>query len=198
MCLPPFIADAILRAGAHSGGTQIMGRGIRRRAERLDRTDCTVDALGLGVGVFAHGDVVFVIIEVHIRHVVAPLILDVRIERNAVRLTRHVFTDEPHTRQIRIVIHPPREVGTPPSRIQKGCHERNTQRQRFEFVTADEPTTGIVASLVTHNAGHGRAAVHVHRLLECRINRPGHMAHVIAADLTRRIGQTVLEHVRSG
>jgi hypothetical protein len=55
-----------------------------------------------------------------------------------------------------------------------------------------------VARLVLDDAGHGGAAVHVHRVLEDRVDRAGHVAHVVPADLARGIGEPVGEHVRGG
>ena len=47
--------------------------------------------------------------------------------------------------------------------------------------------------LVAHDAGHGGAAEHVHRVFERGIHRPCHVAHVVAPHLARGVGQTVFE-----
>jgi len=48
-----------------------------------------------------------------------------------------------------------------------------------------------VFRLVGDDPGHGLFPVHLHRLLELTVGGAGHVPHVVAADLPRRVRQTV-------
>ncbi len=70
--------------------------------------------------------------------------------------------------------------------------------QRLQLIAADETARRIVARLVLDDAGHRRAAPHLHRLVEDRVDRAGGVAHVVLADHARGIGEPVGEHRRGG
>ena len=72
-------------------------------------------------------------------------------------------------------------------------HERQADRQRLHLETADETALRIVRRLVGDDAGHRGTAPHPHRLVEYRVDRPGHVPHVIAADLAGGVGEPVGE-----
>ena len=65
-------------------------------------------------------------------------------------------------------------------------------------IAADEAALRVVRRLVGDDAGHRRAAVHVHRLVEYRVDRAGHVPHVVAADLAGGVGEPVGELARFG
>ena len=134
------------------------------------------------MGVFAHGDVVLMIVEMHIGHREAPFVLGGGIQCDAIA-PRHVLTDQPHARHVLVAIERRRELAAPGSRIKESRHERQADRQRLHLETADETALRIVRRLVGDDAGHRGAAPHPHRLVEDRVNRAGHVPHVVAADL---------------
>ena len=84
-----------------------------------------------------------------------------------------------------IVVERRGEGAAPAARIEEGRHERKTERQRLHLVAADETARRIVARLVADDTGHGRTAIHVHRLVEDGIDRARGVAHVVLAHLPR-------------
>ena len=83
------------------------------------------------------------------------------------------------------------EAAAPGAGIEERGHERQTERQGFQLIAADEPAFRIVARLVAHDARHGGAAIHVHRIVEHRVDAAGRMAHVVASDLAGAVGEPV-------
>ena len=63
---------------------------------------------------------------------------------------------------------------------------------------AHEPAARVVDALVGDDAGHGGAAVHVHRLVEGGVDGAGHVPHVVFPYLARRVGESVGELRRGG
>ena len=169
---------------------------IGRRRIGHGGADGLVDGGTLLVGVIAHGDVVRMIVEMHARHRHAELVLGLRIQRDAVGFLRHVLADQPHAGHTRIGFHRAGEGASPRAGVQERRHEGHADRQRLHLVAADETAFGVVLRFVADDAGHGGAAIHVHRLLERRVHAAGHVPHIVAADLPGRVGKAVREHGR--
>ncbi len=123
-------------------------------------------------------------------------VLGGRVQGDAIGLLRQVLAHDPHPGGVRVVVDGAGEVPPPGARIEKGGVEGEAEREGFQLIAADEAACGVVARLVAHDAGHGGAAIHVHRPLERRIDAAGHVPHVVAPDLARAVGEPVGEHRR--
>ena len=146
--LAPLVDHAVLRLLRHAVGAEIVGGGIGRRVVGPLGADRLVDRAALLVGVLAHGDVVGVIGEGHLRRRQAMGVLELRIERDRVALLRHVLADQPHAGGVGVVVQLRRIAPAPGARLQEGRHERQAQRQRLHLVAAGEAAGRIVAALV--------------------------------------------------
>ena len=91
VCLPPFVDNAVLRLCAHAAGAHVVVGRAGWRAKGLDGTCGLVTALDLGKGVIAHGNVVFMVVKMHIEHILTLLLFDLQVERDAPGLAWHVF-----------------------------------------------------------------------------------------------------------
>lgn len=85
-------------------------------------------------------------------------------------------------------------IPDPILRVQERRHEGKAKRQRLQFVATNETARGVVPGLILDDAGHGRAAPHAHGLVEHRVDRAGHVSHVVAPHLSGRVRQSVREH----
>ena len=169
---------------------------IRRHRVRLLRAGGQVDGRALLVRMRAHRNVVGMIVVMHVRHRQTELVLLGRVQRDAVRLLRHVLADDPQAGHVGVVVDGLGELAAPRARLEEGDDERQADRKRLQLVTTDEAALGIVARFVRDDARHGRAAPHAYRLIEGRVHRPGGVALVVAPDLAGRIREAVGELVR--
>ena len=192
------VHHAVLRARAHPGGAQVMGRRIRRDAERAQRVDRGVHRLARGIGVLAHRHLVRVVVDVHVGHRLAELVAHIAVERDPVALLRQVLADQKHPGHVVVLLHDPGEVAPPGTRVQERGQEGRAERVQLQVVAADEAAPGVVARLVGDDARHRLAAVHPHRLVERGEHRPGDVPHVVPPHLAAGVRQPVREQRRGG
>ena len=194
MRAPPFVDDSVFRFFAHAARAHVVRRRVGRSTVRPDRSDGFVEQLGLAVAVVPHGDVVRMIVEVHVRNGQTVAVGHRRVERDAVGLLRQVFADHPEPRRVGVAVEDFCEVPSPRARVSEAREEGGPKRDRLEVVPSGETAVGIVPRLVGNHASHGLAPVHPHRLLEPRVYRAGGVAHVVAAHLTGGVGEAIGKH----
>ena len=86
----------------------------------------------------------------------------------------------------------------PRARYGVGCYPGEAEAgQRLHFVAADEAARGIVPRLVLDDACHLRAAVEIHPTRHDGVDRGGRVPHVVAADLSRGVGESLRKFRRS-
>ncbi|MNN84776.1 hypothetical protein D3C76_1440190 [compost metagenome] len=100
-----------------------MGRGIRRYTVCSKCAHRVVNRSTLGIRVFAHSDVVGVIIIVHIGDGQAKPVFGLT-QRDPICLAWHILAYQPHTRQVSVLVHHTGKIAPPGARLEKGRHER--------------------------------------------------------------------------
>jgi hypothetical protein len=123
----------------------------------------------------------------------AVLVERVGVQGDPVGGLRHVLADDPQAGGVLVAVEDLGEGRAPRARVGEGGEERRSQRQRLQVEAADEAAGVVEAGLVGDDPGHRLAAVHAHRLLEPGVRRRRQVAHVVAADLPRAVGQAVRE-----
>ena len=86
----------------------------------------------------AHRLVVRMVGEPDIRDRHAVFVLELAMQLHRILLLRHVFTDDPETGHVGIVVERRRERPAPAARIEEGRHEGQTKCERFQLVATDE------------------------------------------------------------
>ncbi len=86
----------------------------------------------------AHGNVVRVVVEMHVCDRHAVLILDVVVQRHPIGFLRHILTNQPHPGHVLVKVHGGRKLPPPCAWIEEGRHERHADREGFHLVAADE------------------------------------------------------------
>src|SRR5208337_5538031 len=85
----------------------------------------------LPIGMVAHRDVIWVVVEMNVHYRQAPLVLLVA-HRDPVRFLWHILADDPHPGHIRVAIERGCEFAAPCARIEEGGHEGNAEGERLQ------------------------------------------------------------------
>ena len=198
MRLAPLVQDAVLGARAHARGAHVVRRRVGRGVGDPDRSDGAVELSGVLPRVGAHRHVVGVVVEVDVRDRQPVLVEHVGVQRDPVGRLRHVLAHDPQPGRVLVAVHDLGELRAPGTGVGEGSEEGRAQRQGLHVVAPDEAALLPQARLISDDAGHGLAAVHVDRLLEARVARRGEVAHVVASHLPRAVGHAVREQRRAG
>lgn len=160
------------------------------------RPDGFVQQRTLLVPVFAHRDVVRMVVEVHVRHGQPEPVRHGRVEGDAIRFLREVLPHDPQPGRSRIPVDETCEVRPPPTGLDETREERRPERDRLEVVPADESPVDVEPRFVRDEPRHRLPAVHPHRIGELRVHRPRRVSHVVPSELSRGVREAVGEQRR--
>src|SRR6516165_7250241 len=139
----------------------------------------------------SHGDVVCMVVDVHVRYGQPEGIFDGCIQSDTIVCTRQIFTVDKHTGQVPIVFDYGSEVSAPTVRQTHQRKSREVERDQFDPVSANESPTRLVDDFIFHDSGERGAAPGKDGFVENSPYKASDLMAIIASDLAGGICQTL-------